>query len=325
MASCCDSDDKRKASSDSKPVPNPSGSSRLSSIITPVASALLHSSCCWLPALLDFFTIGSASASQFQSLRPFFFWATILILVESVRRNGFDRRAFFRIAISGFFLALPQLYICTGLPRGSIMGGGQFRTRCMPWTRRLCHIQPTCTHPRALFGVAKLSAQPKRKYHDAKPKTPTSPLTLDFWASRPNWRRALLNTMRCLIGCTLGDFTSMWFLQAYYPDLGVGAIMSVSMATGIGSSMTLETVLLRLGRDKLGWVEAVRTAAGMSMISMLSMEAVQNMVDYHLTGGVVTLSDPYFWTAAGISMAAGFLAPLPYNYVRLRRYGKACH
>lgn len=89
--------------------------------------------------------------------------------------------------------------------------------------------------------------------------------------------------------------------------------------------MTLETVLLHLGRDKLGWAQAFKTAAGMSMISMLSMEAAQNVVDYHLTGGVVTLSDPYFWGAAGVSMAAGFLAPLPYNYIRLRRYGKACH
>lgn len=59
--------------------------------------------------LLDFFSIGSASASQFQSLRPFFFWVTLLILAESIRRNGLDRRTFYRIAISGFFLALPRL------------------------------------------------------------------------------------------------------------------------------------------------------------------------------------------------------------------------
>ncbi|EEH37708.2 hypothetical protein PAAG_08126 [Paracoccidioides lutzii Pb01] len=106
MATCCD-----QAEEDHKVLPNSKtilNSSRFS-LISPVVSALLHSSCCWLPTLLDFFSFGSASASQFQTLRPFFFWATLLILAESVRRNGLDRRAFFRITISGFFLALPQL------------------------------------------------------------------------------------------------------------------------------------------------------------------------------------------------------------------------
>ncbi|OAX84058.1 hypothetical protein ACJ72_01562 [Emergomyces africanus] len=110
MASCCDQNKEHKASSNpkqenSKTAPDVSRFS----LISPIASALLHSSCCWLPALLDFFSIGSASASQFQSLRPVFFWVTLLILAESIRRNGFDRRTFYRVAISGLFLALPRL------------------------------------------------------------------------------------------------------------------------------------------------------------------------------------------------------------------------
>lgn len=64
---------------------------------------------------------------------------------------------------------------------------------------------------------------------------------------------------------------------------------------------------------------------GMSMVSMLAMEAAENLVDYHLTGGVVALDDPSFWAAAVVSMTAGFLAPMPYNYQRLKKYGKACH
>ena len=61
------------------------------------------------------------------------------------------------------------------------------------------------------------------------------------------------------------------------------------------------------------------------MVSMVAMEVAENVVDYHLTGGVVTLGDPQFWLAAIFSIAAGYLAPLPYNYLRLRKYGKACH
>lgn len=63
----------------------------------------------------------------------------------------------------------------------------------------------------------------------------------------------------------------------------------------------------------------------MSMISMLTMEMAQNTVDYHLTGGVVQFDSPSFWAAALVSIAAGFLTPLPYNYLRLRKYGKSCH
>jgi len=89
--------------------------------------------------------------------------------------------------------------------------------------------------------------------------------------------------------------------------------------------MTLETMLLRFGRDNLTLPIAFKTAAGMSFISMLTMEAAENAVDYHLTGGIVAFEDPIFWFASGAAMAAGFLAPLPYNYFRLRKYSKACH
>ncbi|KFY26832.1 hypothetical protein V493_03847 [Pseudogymnoascus sp. VKM F-4281 (FW-2241)] len=117
----------------------------------------------------------------------------------------------------------------------------------------------------------------------------------------------------------------MWYLQAFHPDLGMGPIMAISMASGVTTSLLLETALLRLGRDQLGWMVAAKTAAGMSLISMVSMELAENLVDYHLTGGVIQLDSPQFWGAAIVSIAAGFLTPLPYNYHRLRKYGKACH
>lgn len=98
-----------------------------------------------------------------------------------------------------------------------------------------------------------------------------------------------------------------------------------AVASGITTSVILETTLLRRGADQLSWPMAARTAVGMSMVSMVAMEAAENIVDYHLTGGVVAFGDSQFWMAAVLSMGAGFLAPLPYNYLRLRKYGKACH
>lgn len=83
--------------------------------------------------------------------------------------------------------------------------------------------------------------------------------------------------------------------------------------------------MLHVGRDKLPWRLALGTAARMSLASMLAMEAAENLVDVWLTGGVIGLGSVQFWAAAGASIVAGFLVPLPYNYYRLRKLGKACH
>jgi len=66
------------------------------------------------------------------------------------------------------------------------------------------------------------------------------------------------------------------------------------VASGLITSMILETTLRRLGRDRLPWPTAAKTATGMSLISMLTMEAAQNIVDYHLAGGIVALDSPVF-------------------------------
>lgn len=100
---------------------------------------------------------------------------------------------------------------------------------------------------------------------------------------------------------------------------------STAVVTGITTSVVLETILLRRGADRLSWPVALRTAMGMSLVSMLAMEVVENAVDYHLTGGIVAPGETKFWLAAAVSIGAGFLAPLPYNYVRLRKYGRSCH
>jgi len=65
---------------------------------------------------------------------------------------------------------------------------------------------------------------------------------------------------------------------------------------------------------------ALRTALGMSLISMISMEAAMNVTDVLLTGGAILT-----WWALPFMLLAGFVTPLPYNYWRLKALGKACH
>ena len=53
---------------------------------------------------------------------------------------------------------------------------------------------------------------------------------------------------------------------------------------------------------------------------MVAMEAAMNLVDVAITGGAkLTLF------VVPIMLLAGFLAPLPYNYWRLKALGKSCH
>jgi len=135
----------------------------------------------------------------------------------------------------------------------------------------------------------------------------------------------MVNTSRCLVGCSIGDLSTMWYLMAYHPTLDAATSMGLSMTAGITTSILLETTLLHYGKDQLVWKAATRTACGMSLVSMLAMEFTENLVTLGLADGMMNPADTAFWTITATSMLAGFLAPLPYNYFRLKFYGKACH
>ncbi len=128
---------------------------------------------------------------------------------------------------------------------------------------------------------------------------------------------ACRNTAGCLFGCALGDLGTIGVCQWLGVTWPVWQIMGLAMINGILTSFALETLLLvRIMR----WRDAMRTAIGMSLLSMLGMELAMNTVDVLLTGGA-RLS----WWVIPPMLAAGFLVPLPYNYWRLRVLGKSCH
>ena len=93
--------------------------------------------------------------------------------------------------------------------------------------------------------------------------------------------------------------------------------MGIAIVMGLLTSIALETGLLA---RSMKLADAFKTAVGMSLISMLAMEIAMNLTDYLLVGKAALT-----WYSIVPSLAAGFLAPLPYNYWRLKKYGKACH
>lgn len=145
-----------------------------------------------------------------------------------------------------------------------------------------------------------------------------------FWMDTKIWRRASLNTLNCLVGCSIGDFAMVIFLQAYFPSVSMTAQMILATIAGLITSILLETILLHW-RESFSWGFAFRTALSMSLLSMIAMELAMNTTDFMITGGKAAFGNPMYWTALIVAMVAGFLVPLPYNYYKLKKFNKACH
>ena len=145
-------------------------------------------------------------------------------------------------------------------------------------------------------------------------------ISTDFnWSDREVWGKSAYNTMWCLIGCSIGDLGTIAAFQFVFTDSGWSTmnIMMLAMFNGIMTSIILETIILS---KQMILKEAFKVAIGMSLISMIGMEAAMNIVDYLLTGGAMLT-----WWVIPIMLFAGFITPWPYNYWRLKKYGKACH
>ena len=136
------------------------------------------------------------------------------------------------------------------------------------------------------------------------------------WTCKATWRKSSYNTMWCLIGCSIGDFGTIYFFQSIDHSLSIYLVMLLAIINGIITSIILETVILS---KQFPIFEALNIAIKMSLISMISMEIAMNAVDLIFAGGVLTL------TIIPFMLLAGFVTPLPYNYFRLKKYNQACH
>ena len=138
------------------------------------------------------------------------------------------------------------------------------------------------------------------------------------WSCKHTWKISAKNTLWCVIGCSIGDFGTILFFQLTQIPFSIMGIMLLAIINGLISSVILETFILI--RQNLSFIDALKTASGMSLISMLSMEITMNLTDYILTGGAVLT-----WWVVPIMLLVGFLTPWPYNYWRLKKFGLNCH
>ena len=138
------------------------------------------------------------------------------------------------------------------------------------------------------------------------------------WSCKHTWKKSAKNTLWCVIGCSIGDFGTIFFFQLYQISFPILSIMILAIINGLITSILLETAILI--KQNFSISMALKTASGMSLISMLSMEIMMNLTDYFLTGGAFLT-----WWVIPIMLIVGFLTPWPYNYWRLKKFELNCH
>ena len=137
------------------------------------------------------------------------------------------------------------------------------------------------------------------------------------WFCLSTWKTSAKNTGWCLLGCAIGDFGTILFFQLTKIPFPVLGIMILAIINGLITSIILETFILL---KQMPFVNAIKTALGMSFISMISMEISMNLVDWLIMGEAKI----NLWILP-IMLLAGFLTPWPYNYWRLKKFNISCH
>ena len=137
------------------------------------------------------------------------------------------------------------------------------------------------------------------------------------WSCQHTWKKASINTLWCLLGCSIGDFGTIFIFQNIEHYFLTWQVMTFAIINGLLTSVILETIILS---NQMLLKEAFRVAIGMSFISMLAMELAMNIIDVWLTGGAKLT-----WWVVPIMLFVGFITPFPYNYYRLKKWGHGCH
>ena len=138
-----------------------------------------------------------------------------------------------------------------------------------------------------------------------------------MWTCIHTWKKSSINTLWCLFGCSIGDLGTIYFFQNSQYEISTMEVMLLAMLNGLITSFTIEVIVLL---KSMSVKNAVKTAFGMSIVSMISMEIAMNYTDFILNGAaIINLK------SLPLVLLAGFIVPLPYNYWKLKTTGISSH
>ena len=128
---------------------------------------------------------------------------------------------------------------------------------------------------------------------------------------RPSLNRtALMATLHCLTGCTIGEVLGMVIGTALGWSNWSTVGLAVALAFLIGYGMTLWP----LRRSGMAWSAAFGLALASDTLSMGTMELVDNVIMLVIPGAMdAGLSDPLFWGSLIVSLVLAGAAAFPVN------------
>ena len=130
-------------------------------------------------------------------------------------------------------------------------------------------------------------------------------------------------TLHCLTGCVIGETIGLLLGVSLQWQPLQTALVATALAFLSGFALTLLPALKR----GLSFGETFRSIWLGETISIGVMEAVMNLIDYHLGGMTATsVLEPIFWISLAAAVVAGYAAGYPVNYWMLKHNIKQkCH
>ena len=127
---------------------------------------------------------------------------------------------------------------------------------------------------------------------------------------------ALMATVHCLTGCTIGEVLGMVLGSAMGWGTWATVILAVVLAFFFGYAMTL----LPLRRAGMAWNTALGLALASDTLSMATMELVDNAMMLLIPGAMnAGLTDGLFWGSLVLAMIVAGVAAFPVNRGLIQR------
>lgn len=142
-------------------------------------------------------------------------------------------------------------------------------------------------------------------------------------------RTALMATLHCLTGCTIGEVLGMVIGTALGWSNWPTVALAVTLAFLFGYGMTIWP----LRKSGMAWGAALGLAFASDTLSMSTMELVDNAIMLVIPGAMdAGLSDPLFWGSLSVSLILAGAAAFPVNRWLIARgkghalvHGHHCH
>lgn len=128
-------------------------------------------------------------------------------------------------------------------------------------------------------------------------------------------RRAMHHTYHCLIGCGIGEIAGMLIASSFGWHRIGRLSLAVILAFLFGYSLTYRGIRKQTASAR----EAIRITVGTDTVSILSMELVDNVIEFLIPNALlVTATSARFWWGLAVALASAFVITVPVNRYMMR-------